>query len=289
MSLSLRNPKRGFTLVELLVVISIIAILMALLLPAVQMARRSASRIQCANNLKQIGLAIHAYHDSNNEKLPLASIWRTKYYSTFTAILPYLESSALYKKYDHSQSAFSEYNKEVLSQRVQVYLCPAMYIPRVVPDLERGETGAPSSYAVNVGTDSAWNSIHNGPFVFSDEKHTGFASIRDGLSNTLFVGELDYGLENYYWSGTEEVRGGVVQWGIGYPGYSIATTHGIFNSERLVTGYNEFQTFRSDHSGGANFLLGDGGCRFIADSIHPDILDGMATRSGKEVTTDGGA
>jgi len=152
-----------------------------------------------------------------------------------------------------------------------------------VPNIPMGETGAPASYAVNSGSGSGWDPTHDGPFVFDAEEPTKFASITDGLSNTIFVGEMDYGLRNYYWSGTSDVRGGVVQWGIGYPGYSIGTTVGVLNSDFLITGFDEFQTFRSDHHGGVFFLYGDGSVHFLADTIDATLLDALATRDGQEI------
>jgi prepilin-type N-terminal cleavage/methylation domain-containing protein len=280
----MKRQRTAFTLVELLVVITIIGILISLLLPAVQAARHAARRSSCTNNLKQIGLAIHNYHDVYRS-LPLASLWRTKYYSAFTAILPHLEGGNLYQLYDGSLSVYDPANVAVIDQEVATYLCPSMVLPRPVPDPDpaRKETGAPGSYALNVGTNYAWTGPRNGPFTFDVDPHTQFAGITDGLSNTLFVGELDYGLKNYYWSGTTEVRWGAAKWGIGYPGYSIATTSGVFNSDRLITAYHEYQTFRSDHIGGANFALGDGSVDFVSDTIDAAVLDAMATRDGGEI------
>ncbi len=273
---------KGFTLVELLVVIAIIGILVALLLPAVQAARAAARKMSCSNNLRQIGIALHSYHDSFNA-IPPASLWRTKFYSAFTAILPYMEEGNLYLRYDSRLSAFDPRNVQAVQQRVDPYLCPQMIIPRRVPDTQRRESGAPSSYAVNSGSGNAWGRYHNGPFVFDYEPKMKFSKIKDGLANTIFVGEMDYGLENYYWRGTTEVRGGVVQWPIGYPGYSIACTVGVFNADRLITGFNEYMTFRSDHLGGAQFMMGDGSVDFYSESMHAGVLDALATRQGSEV------
>jgi prepilin-type N-terminal cleavage/methylation domain-containing protein len=277
-----KRVRFGFTLVELLVVIAIIGVLVALLLPAVQAARAAARRTQCQNHLRQIGIAVHNYHGAF-ERLPYASLWRKQNTSAFTAILPYLEQENLHGIYNPKLSAFDPANLNAVQHRLAVYLCPEMNLPRQVPDIGRGESGAPGSYAVCVGTHSAWAGPYDGAFLFDTAGETSFASIRDGLSNTIFVGELDYGLKNYKWSGTDEPRWGVTQWGFGYPGYSVATTVGVYNSDELITGLNEFQTFRSDHSGGAFVAMGDGSVHFLDTTIDAITLDAMATRHGGEV------
>ncbi len=281
---SRRRPRAGFTLVEILVVIAIIGVLVSLLMPAVQHAREAARRSQCSNNLKQIGLAIHMYHDTYR-KFPMATHWRGKYYSAFTAVLPFLEQSPIYQSYDARESAFHPLNAAAVAIPISTYTCPSMVLPRPVPQKSCGESAAPASYAVCVGSMSCWGPIHNGAIVGHDKGSFGFDDVLDGTAQTLMVGELDYGLTNYNFSSGACVgmhRGGVTAWGIGYPGYSMACTVGVYNASKLIVGFQEFETFRSDHPSGAHFAFVDGGVHFIHDSVDKTLLDALATRRGKE-------
>lgn len=310
--------RHGFTLIELLVVIAIIGVLVAMLLPAVQAARESARRMQCANNLRQIGLAMQMY-DDQWKYLPPAGRGQV---SGFIQILPFLENSSLYKLYDFKADPEnpqqSTHNLEVVRQAVAAYLCPSMALPRDVPEpliqcnlfLERG---APGSYALNAGTKyilapvTDFNGEYNGAFANpgnqfivapADEPNRSFhghtsihgISRADGTSNTLMVGELNYGLEDMKYVCLEKLGqrlGGSTIWGSGYPGMSVATTVGVYNARRaaIPNGREEWLTFRSDHPGGCNFVFCDGGVRFVPDTIEASVLDALATRAGGEVVS----
>lgn len=295
MNANLPFRRRGFTLVELLVSIAIIGVLVALLLPAVQAAREAARRSQCANHLRQMGLALHQY-EQTGRALPPAGRGSE---SAFLLALPYLEQSSLHQGFDFSVGwgNASDKNDEIIRHSVPAYLCPSMTLPRAVPEKISAcspESGAAGSYALSTGTNNPWplDAVFNGAFTKPPLKSTLHRiSNRDGSSHTLMVGELDYGLRNFLFLTCLEkygqLRGGTTIWGTGYPGYSWASTFGVYNAERIVapgTNY-EWATFRSDHSGGCNFCFVDGSVRFVPTTIDAAVLDALATREGSETPT----
>ncbi len=288
-----RESRRGFTLVELLVVIAIIGILVSLLLPAVQSAREAARRMQCGNNMKQIGLAFHNYHDTynvfpNTEPGGFGSLTRA---SAFTAILPYLELSNAYQLYDFGRVNSDPYNDTVVSQRIPIYLCPSASLRREVPIVGCDPNNrAPGTYAVSTGSGDPWGTTasgfpHNGAIVNIGSGTTAFRDILDGTSQTLLAGESAWNLPDYLFTSgpcSGQSRWGFTYWSSPYPLATAFTTMAPFNPRS--GGSAVLSRFRSDHPGGVvNFVFCDGSTRCLSDTIHPLVLDALGTRAGGEV------
>ena len=194
--------RRGFTLIELLVVIAIIGALVALLLPAVQKVRAAAQRAHCSNNLKQIALAAHGYHDAFSS-LPPGSTLSPSQASTLALLLPYLEQDNLYRQFDFSTSAaYGPVNSGPRAQPVAVFLCPSDpsvgYSQDPTPPYE---IPGKSNYFGNMGS-HAWWKDENGPTqvkdpglcgLFTLNSRTRLTDITDGTSNTVLFAEVKRG------------------------------------------------------------------------------------------------
>jgi prepilin-type N-terminal cleavage/methylation domain-containing protein/prepilin-type processing-associated H-X9-DG protein len=289
--------RRGFTLIELLVVISIIAVLIALLLPAVQAAREAARRTQCVNNLKQIGLALHGFHDVNG-KLPAGNIGCDGYeigtrWGWIPRILPFMEGTTTTNAMNFTQASWQA-SFTYLQMKWPQFLCPSD--PYSGDIVEEEDFAAPtwiisqSDYAANHGDymnsggvgqlpnfgNTACLAEVRGPISRFGWAAT-FAQITDGLSNTFMAGEC---------IGRTSI---VVNWGV----ESFATTAYPINylNRSLVTNppnqsnprWDESIGFRSFHPGGANFLMCDGSVKFVKDGIAGANYRALASRNGGEV------
>ncbi len=183
--------RRGFTLIELLVVIAIIAVLVGLLVPAVQKVRESANRMKCANNLKQLGLALHNYEGTNGSFPPVCTISQSAQSTSYSAqalILPFIEQDNLNKLIDFSKPFTTQV--AVSGVRVPVFLCPSEIKDR--PDTSvAGIVHYPINYAVGSGTwfqfDPVSGSSGNGAFAVN--RRMKIADFPDGLSNTVGISE----------------------------------------------------------------------------------------------------
>jgi len=188
-----KSSRPGFTLIELLVVIAIIAVLIALLLPAVQQAREAARRIQCKNNLKQIGLALHNYHDSYTV-FPPGGTYQFNVtssdggWSVQARILPFVDQANLSNLIDFSRSYGSQ--PTVTQSRVPMFACPSEVNNQIYPD---GPLNwVPINYGVNYGQWFVWNPTNGqiGTGAFGPNSRNGTRDFTDGTSNTLAAAEV---------------------------------------------------------------------------------------------------
>ena len=187
------KKRSGFTLIELLVVIAIIAILVALLLPAVQSARAAARRLQCKNNLKQIGLAMHNYHGANST-MPMSFVvdYNTPggQWSVHARLLPYVDEANLYMQIDLSQPYTA--GSAVATTRVPMYLCPSEPNDLARLDSSGQQIHYPINYGFNAGGWFTWSNTSRltGTGVFHPNRGLRLADITDGTSNTLACSEV---------------------------------------------------------------------------------------------------
>jgi prepilin-type N-terminal cleavage/methylation domain-containing protein/prepilin-type processing-associated H-X9-DG protein len=289
----MRSPlscRRGFTLIELLVVIAIIAILIGLLVPAVQKVRAAAARVQCQNNMKQLGLALHNYHDANNG-FPMAQ-WDSSSSASHcwtTLILPYIEQDNLSRQYNFGVTWSAAANDSgVIQNRIKQFVCPAAPSGRVAAN-NRGvldypaiaELTRPNPYALN-GVPPA-DSTFIGVLGHNVNRH--ITDVLDGSSNTLVLAE-DAG-RNQVWemgkqtgslgeSGAWANPGNVIVVG----GYNPAT--GTIPGPVAVNGCNAQQVY-SFHTNVAGGLFADGHVSFLSSGTSIDVLIALTTRASGEV------
>lgn len=312
------RPRQAFTLVELLVVIAIIGVLVALLLPAVQVAREAARRMRCQNNLKQIGLACHNLHDITGE-MPKA-FSPTTGLSWHVYILPYIEQQALFNNFDttttnppnpsHTAPNRNDPNGLVIIQAYQCTSCPVkrqLFNPpnntNGPTDLIPPNTGTPaavphyygvngprgSNYPVGTATHEGVPAATSG--IFQRDGTIRMARITDGTSNTIMVAEMSwystlYGTRFRTWVRGGDEYAGVV---VGRPSFVVSgrnvtnPINGIF-SANLVVPYNDMP-FGSMHSGGMNVCLGDGSVRFLNQNLSMTTYRALASRDEGETIT----
>ncbi len=289
----------AFTVIELLVVIAIIGVLVALLLPAVQAAREAARRVQCQNNLKQIGLALHGYHDSV-ESFPIGYMaWRSPDplfappgWGWASSALPFLEQQPLYGAVNLLLRIEDQANQTVRLTPVAGYVCPSdRNTGRFT--LTRADGSAivdaqTNSYAANYGRGGEIADdpdVGNGLFVRN--LIIAIRDITDGTSNTFAVGERGSILTRTAWAGV--VQDGVCTVSPGSPTHSTSVEEGgvqtlAHTGSSVVNGPDaDPDDFFSAHAAGAYFLMGDGAVKFIKQTINTEVYRGLSSRNGGEV------
>lgn len=305
----------AFTLIELLVVIAIIAVLIGLLVPAVQKVREAANRMTCSNNLKQIGLAVMQHHDTisilpdGGERYWTVRTWNNgtpalagkQSWGVFYQILPYIEQENLHK---------SSNDSDVLKSIVKTFLCPSRTNPRSALGLTDQLPRTMGDYAGNGGTDVTglvWGMLGNGKdgVIVRRPDNTNqrsssikMVSIVDGTSNTLLIGEHSFNraaispylpdddagwIEGWDW---DTIRWGRYQ---PIPDYSdnsasrIATC--ISQNTQDQTVINRIGAFGSSHPSGFNGVLADGSVRNIAYTVKLAAFQALCTRNGGEIVS----
>jgi len=282
------SDRRAFTLIELLVVIAIIAVLIALLLPAVQAAREAARRASCVNNMKQIGIALHNYHDTH-DALPPGYIYRQGYsaggFGWAAMVLPQMEQRSVFNAINFDLPAWSAQNSTACNTKLSVYQCPTDYTT-TSGDLEReGLHYARSSYVANFGPNDLDLTPEDRRGLFSRNSRTRFADVTDGLSQTLAAGERTNALFLTIIGSTDHYDLETV-----WPGAikeNPVDDHGhttLFQSAYLINSPDfDDRNSMSFHSGGSNFLFADGSVKFLKLSINLRVYQALGTRAGGEV------
>lgn len=283
---------RGFTLIELLVTIAIIGVLLGLLLPGVQQARAAAQRTQCRNNLKQIGLALHNYHDTHLMLPPLVNSghfedispihgFPTGWWFWRTRILPWIDQANMYQSLgsiNHDAIADMDQHKAIHATRLPIYGCPADPFSQVLYPTDYHWAGpveiAVSSYMGCRG--SSGNIPGNGAFPAAN-LGVKLREITDGTSTTFLVGER---------GGAKDAEWGWWAIGTGQDFHGLADCV-LTCEEGLRPGKpgssDDLTRFWSVHSGGSQFLMCDGSVTFVSNSVNYSTFTALGSRNSGEV------
>ncbi|VTS06905.1 DUF1559 domain-containing protein [Tuwongella immobilis] len=297
-----KRIRRAFTLIELLVVIAIIAILIGLLLPAVQKVREAAARMTCGNNLKQIGLAFHNYASANNDAFPArVSLQPGVLNNVNLYLLPYLEQENLFRQYDFTLGFNHPANWPVISTKLKMFQCPSvpggMTLPMTLTDGSSVTLEAFSDYGQPYGLTGQVVSaglipatVDRSGVLFEGEKPNRMAAITDGTSNSVIFAEQGGKPKRYIngrnvtpdytsphvssWAGPWQDIGGR---GHTFDGLTTPGPCAINCSNAPGAGVYSF------HTGGAHMLFADGSVRFARAGMDIWLLYAIFTRSAGEV------
>jgi prepilin-type N-terminal cleavage/methylation domain-containing protein/prepilin-type processing-associated H-X9-DG protein len=280
-----QSARRGFTLIELLVVIAIIAVLIGLLLPAVQKVREAAARMKCGNNLKQIGLGLHNYALTYEGFPPgYNGVGMRPGWGWAAFLLPYVEQQAVHDQLGLPRSVFGAGADPappvaLTQMALAVYTCPSATDP---PQNFQKRNYGKSNYRgiCGPGAPLTWYQDFDYGGVFFQNSRVRFADITDGTANTVAVGECyadaKLGYVGAIWAGMDDDIGSIyvsdVFWGIDTGTFALNGTGA--------------QSFASRHTGGVQFVFCDGHVQFLRTTIDPSVVVALAGRNDGIVVGD---
>jgi prepilin-type N-terminal cleavage/methylation domain-containing protein/prepilin-type processing-associated H-X9-DG protein len=291
------TPRRGFTMIELMMVVGIIAVLIALLLPAVQAAREAARRMQCYNNLLQLGVALGNYASTHhvfppgvvNDKGPISELPQGYHHGWTVQILPFLQQGNLYRRIDFRKGVYAAANETAFANTPNAFLCPSTRTLSV--------NFAGCHHDVEAPIDA------NNHGVLYLNSHVGYDDITDGPAYTILLGEVVGGTGTNWAAGTRttlrNAGHGINETNWALPVSPIAAppppapdddAEEPDDAETMDPGGLTAQYFvggfGSSHSLGANFLFCDGSARFLRESMNQIVLQRLGHRADGELISD---